>query len=150
MHPAVPFAGQHSARPHLSGRSVQVHRALAGIFGWSRTIEKTSALDIQIAETLGLKPIGQNTKQDGAAGEGTVAAETRCANGPEAKQRRDRVGGRSRRQAYSHPAAPGRPSHAAFLLGLFLSLALAVALVESKSTSAARIRVLIEWHVDRQ
>jgi hypothetical protein len=31
--------------------SVQVHRALAGIFGWSRTIEKTSALDIQIAET---------------------------------------------------------------------------------------------------
>jgi hypothetical protein len=74
----------------------------------------------------------------------------RCANGPEAKQRRDRVGGRSRRQAYSHPAAPGRPSHAAFLLGLFLSLALAAALVESKSTSAARIRVLIEWHVDRQ
>src|ERR1700704_3609768 len=64
VHPAVPFAGQHGARPHLSGRSVQVHRALAGIFGWSRTIEKTSALDIQIAEALGLEPIGQNTKQE--------------------------------------------------------------------------------------
>ena len=37
---------------------------LAGIFGWPRTIEKTSALDIQIAETLDLKPIGQNTKQE--------------------------------------------------------------------------------------
>jgi hypothetical protein len=49
---------------HLRGRSVQVHRTLAGIFGCSRTIEKTSALDIQIAETLGLKPIGQNTKQE--------------------------------------------------------------------------------------
>jgi hypothetical protein len=35
-------------------------------------------------------------------------------------------------------------AHAAFLLDLFLSLALAAALVESKSTSAARIRVLIE------
>ena len=44
--------------------SVQVHRALAGIFGWSRTIEKTSALDIEIAEPLGLKPIGQNTEQE--------------------------------------------------------------------------------------
>ena len=43
--------------------SVQVHRALAGIFGWSRTIEKKSALDIQIAETVGLKPVGQNTKK---------------------------------------------------------------------------------------
>ena len=43
----------------------------------------------------------------------------------------------------THPAAPGRTSHAAFLLGLFLSLALAAALVETKSISAARIRVLI-------
>jgi hypothetical protein len=64
MHPAIPFAGQHCARPQLSGRSVRVHRSLAGIFGWSRTIEKTSALDIEIAETVGLEPIGQNTKQE--------------------------------------------------------------------------------------
>jgi hypothetical protein len=41
-----------------SGWSVQVHRALAGIFGRARPIEKTAALDIQIAETFGLKPIG--------------------------------------------------------------------------------------------
>ena len=33
-------------------------------FGWSCTIENTSALDIQIAETLGLKPVGQDTKQE--------------------------------------------------------------------------------------
>jgi hypothetical protein len=28
------------------------------------TIEKTSALDIQVAAPLGLKPVGQNTKQE--------------------------------------------------------------------------------------
>ena len=64
MHPAVLFTGQHCARPQLSGWSVRVHRSLAGIVGWSRTIEKTSALDIEIAETVGLEPIGQNTKQE--------------------------------------------------------------------------------------
>jgi hypothetical protein len=58
VYPAVPFAGQHCARPQLSGWSVQVHRALAGIFGRARPIEKTAALDIQIVETFGLEPIG--------------------------------------------------------------------------------------------
>ena len=55
---------------------------------------------------------------------------------------------RSRRRAISTSSVlasgSGQTSHAAFLLGLFLSLALAAALVESKSTSEARIRVLIE------
>ena len=74
VYPAVPFAGQHCARPQLSGWSVRVHRTLAGIFGWPCTIEKTSALDIQIAETLGLKPIGQNTKQEVAGKVGVVSA----------------------------------------------------------------------------
>ena len=63
MHPAVPFAGQHGARPQVDGLPVRVHRALAGVFGRCRTIEQPPALGIQIAETIGLKPIGQNTKQ---------------------------------------------------------------------------------------
>jgi hypothetical protein len=37
---------------------------LAGVFGCSRTVEEAPALAIQIAETIGLEPIGQNTKQE--------------------------------------------------------------------------------------
>ena len=84
------------------------------------------------------------TEEDRYGAETRLPSEHVARTGLKRSNVRDRVGGRSRRQAYSHPAAPGRLSHAAFLLGLFLSLALAAALVESKSTSAARIRVLIE------
>ena len=40
-----------------------VHRALAGIFGWTRSIQKPPALGVQIAQPIGLKPIRQNAKQ---------------------------------------------------------------------------------------
>jgi hypothetical protein len=40
--------GQHGARPQVSGQPVRVHRALAGIFGLSRTISVNAVLgDLQ-------------------------------------------------------------------------------------------------------
>ena len=38
--------------------------ALAGVFGGSGTVKQSLALAIQIAETLDLKSIGKNTKQE--------------------------------------------------------------------------------------
>ena len=53
------------------------------------TIEKTSALDIQVAEPLAPEAGRPEHKtRDGAAGEVRTVAETRCAHGPEATQRR--------------------------------------------------------------
>ena len=49
---------------NVSGQAVQVDRALARIFGWSRSIKEPLALGIQIAETIGLKAIGQNPKHE--------------------------------------------------------------------------------------
>jgi hypothetical protein len=64
LHPAVPFAGQHGARSYVSGPAVQVHRALARILGWSRSIKEPLAPGVQIAETIGLNPVSQNPKYE--------------------------------------------------------------------------------------
>lgn len=63
MHPAVPFAGQHRARPDVGGQAVRIHGTLAGGVRRPCLIKQPLALGIQIAKTVGLKPIGQNPKQ---------------------------------------------------------------------------------------
>ena len=60
LHPTIPFAGQHGARSYVSSQAVQLHRPLARILGWSRSIKEPLAAGVQIAETIGLKPVRQN------------------------------------------------------------------------------------------
>jgi len=66
--PAVPTCtSRGSAAPaqhcQLRSASAQVHRALSRFFGRLRAIGQALALATQIAETIRLKSIGENTKQ---------------------------------------------------------------------------------------
>ena len=47
----------------VRGTPAQVHGALSGVLGRPRAIEQALALGIQVAQLIGLKPIGQNAKQ---------------------------------------------------------------------------------------
>ena len=63
LHPAVPFAAQHGARPKLRSTPAQVCGALSRCLGRLRAIKQPLTLAIQIAEVIRLKPIGENTKE---------------------------------------------------------------------------------------
>ena len=63
MHPAVPFASQHGARPKLGSTPTQVHGAPSRFLGRLRAIKQAPTLAIQIAEMIRLKAVGENPKQ---------------------------------------------------------------------------------------
>ena len=63
MHPAVPFAAQHGARPKLGSTPAQVRGALSCFLGGPRAIEQALTLAIQIAEMIHLQPVGEHSKQ---------------------------------------------------------------------------------------
>ena len=63
MHPAVPFAAQHGARPKLGSTPAQVRGALSRFLGGPRAIEQALTLAIQIAEMIRLKAVGEHPKQ---------------------------------------------------------------------------------------
>ena len=64
MHPPVPFAGQHGSGSNISCHPAGIHRAFAGGLRRYSTVEKATALAVQITEVIGLKPIGQQTEED--------------------------------------------------------------------------------------
>lgn len=62
LHPAVPFAAQHGARPKLRSTPAQV-RGACPLSRETPAIKQPLTLAIPIAEVIRLKPIGENTKE---------------------------------------------------------------------------------------
>ena len=52
MHPAVPFAGKHGARPDVSDQVARIRCALADIFRRPRTIQQPPTFGVQIAQSI--------------------------------------------------------------------------------------------------
>ena len=64
MHPPIPFPGQHGAGSDICDHPAVIHRAFARGLRRRRIVEKALALAVQIAEMIGLQPIGQHAKQE--------------------------------------------------------------------------------------
>ena len=64
MHPPVPFATQHGAGLQLCITLTHVQCALPGLLGRPRAVQQAYGFGVQVAQLLGLKPVGHDTKQE--------------------------------------------------------------------------------------
>ena len=63
VHLPVPFSAQQGAGPEFCGTLTHAHGTLSGLLGRPRAIEQAYGLDIQVAQLIGLQPVGQDAKQ---------------------------------------------------------------------------------------
>jgi len=64
LHVPLPFACQDGARPQVRSTAAKVHDTLSGLLWRFRVIKQAPALAIQVTQPIGLKPVGQNAKQE--------------------------------------------------------------------------------------
>src|SRR5262249_2320080 len=63
LHVPFPFTSQRGAGLQVCDAAAKVHGTLRGLLRRPRTVEETFAIAIEVAQLIGLQPIGKNAKQ---------------------------------------------------------------------------------------